>query len=72
MDTKRAEKLGIPPRESEITMSDIATLIGSLASDTTKRLGRIERNQITSEQANRKINPEYDNAVKDVIAENKK
>ena len=72
MDTERAEKLGIPSRESEITLSDLATLVGSLASDTTKRLGRIERNQITSEQAHRKIDPEYENAVKDVIAENKK
>ena len=61
----------LPERESSITLSDIATLLGALDSESTRRLGRIERNLISFEKAARKTSPEFSKALDEVIASNK-
>ena len=73
METEElAKKWQFEPRKSELTLTDLAIAFGALGSDMTKRLGRIERNMISFEKALRAVSPEFDKALNEVIASNKK
>ena len=55
-------------KESEITLHDISILIGALNADSTKRLGRIERDLIQLEKGLRKASPSFSKALSEVRA----
>ena len=61
----------LPERESSITLSDITTQLGVLDAESTRRLGRIERDLISFEKAARIASPEFSKALDEVIASNK-